>query len=292
MFLFARNSRVNPRSTRVKHHTWHEHDGDLLVAEMDAAGVDETILISYDAEDILFSEEHQGYEIGDFAGGRKYTLMHVRRHPDRFHWFSTLKDAARVDVCAQIDRDLAEGAEGFKLFPAYVQADLDSPDWLRVFAHLRDHGTRLLISFETLVAHETHDLHTYLGQLSKALNYAGGLPVSLLHAGCEDPLAPGPKFVPNFLRTHPNIVLSMAMPGAVWDDGVEYPFPNLLSRVRILRDAVGADRLMWATDWPWFGDRFLYGQGIDCFRRHAAFFNSQELAAFLGGTAQRFLRSV
>jgi predicted TIM-barrel fold metal-dependent hydrolase len=289
VLLFARNSWVNPHSTRVKHFTWHEHDGDLLVAEMDAAGVDQTILISYDAEDIRFSEEHKGFEIGDFAGGRKYTLLQVHRHPERFHWVSTLKDAERVDVCAQIDRDLAEGAEGFKLFPAYVYADLTSPAWTRVFRYLRDQGTRLLISFETLLPPETYDLETYLGQLRHALDHAEGLPVALLHAGCEDPLAPGRKFVPEFLRDHPAVVLSMAMPGAVWDDGTEYPYPNLLNRVRILRDAVGADRLMWATDWPWFGDRFLYGQGVDCFRLHADFFTPAELHAFMGGTAERFL---
>ena len=56
------------------------------------------------------------------------------------------------------------------------------------------------------------------------------------------------------------------------DGGLFLPFPNLLRRVERLRDSVGADRLMWATDWPWFEDEFKYKQGIDCFRKHAPFF--------------------
>jgi hypothetical protein len=46
---------------------------------------------------------------------------------------------------------------------------------------------------------------------------------------------------------------------------------------------------MWATDWPWFEDKFKYQQGVDCIRKHADFMTEQEKALFLGGTAARFM---
>lgn len=38
-FIFARPSNTNQNWSMVKHYTWHEHSPELLVAEMDQAGV-------------------------------------------------------------------------------------------------------------------------------------------------------------------------------------------------------------------------------------------------------------
>ena len=289
IFYYARSAIANPGVSRVGHYRWHEHDADLLIAEMDAAGVDKTFLISYDAEDTRWSAQHHGFDLEDFAGGRGYTLQGYRRHPDRFYWFNTLKDAEKRPVIDLIDRDLAEGATGFKLFPAYVQADLRTDTWLRVFKHIQARRSRLLVSFETLDPPRSFSLPEYIAQLRTALEVAPHLPVALLHAGCADPLGGEAQLIAELCADFPQVYLSLAMPGAVWDDGWEYPFANLLRRVKRLKETIGVSRMMWATDWPWFGDRFLYPQGIDCFRKHATFFSAEELAQFLGGTAEEFL---
>ena len=65
------------------------------------------------------------------------------------------------------------------------------------------------------------------------------------------------------LRRHPNLFLSTAQVGEIWDDHTEYPFPNYLCRIAKLVDEVGAHRLMWATDWPWFEDKFKYQQSVE-----------------------------
>lgn len=290
IMLFARNARTNPGlSTRLKHYTWHEHDAALLVEHMDAVGVDRTFLISYDAEDTRWSSEQRGFALEDFAGGRKYTLQGVRQFPERFWWFNTLKDVRVHPTLDLIERDLDDGAAGFKLFPAFVQATLDSDAWRAVFARIAEAGKRLLVSFEVVRPPTTHTLDEFLAQLSRVLDDVPQLPVALLHAGCADPLTDAGRTVVDLCARHPNVYLSCSMPGEVWDDGVEYPYRNLLSRVERLRDTVGPERIMWATDWPWFDDRFLYQQGIDCFRRHADFFRDGELALFLGDNAARFM---
>jgi predicted TIM-barrel fold metal-dependent hydrolase len=290
IMLFARNAQLNPGlSTRLKHYTWHEHDAALLVEHMDAVGVDKTFLISYDAEDTRWSSEQRGFSLEDFAGGRKYTLLGVRQFHDRFWWFNTLKSPRVYPTLELIERDLADGVAGFKLFPAFVGATLDDDAWRAVFTRIAERQSRLLISFEVVKPPLTHSLDVFLTQLSTVLTELPDLPVALLHAGCADPLSERGQLVVELCERHPNVYLSCSMPGEVWDDGVEYPYRNLLARVQRLRDTVGPDRIMWATDWPWFDDRFLYQQGIDCFRKHASFFGPSELELFLGGNAERFM---
>lgn len=288
---FARNSRTNSFSSRVRHYTWHEHDAELLVAEMDAAGVDRAFLISYDAEDTRWSAEHLGFGMEDFAGGRKYTLQGVKEFPDRFYWFNTLKNPAHYDIQSLIDRDLADGASGFKLFPAYVAATLSDQQWLDVFRRIAANDSCLLISLETLRPPESHSLEQYLEQIATVLDSVPKLKVALLHAGCADPLTERGHLVVDLCAAYPSLYLSTAMPGEVWDDGTEYPFAKLLRRVEVLCETVGPKRLMWATDWPWFSDCFVYPQGIDCFRRHASFMSPDILGAFLGGNAEAFVSS-
>ena len=43
---------INPTRSLTEPYSWHSHDGDLLVAEMDRAGVDQAFLISYTAQDV------------------------------------------------------------------------------------------------------------------------------------------------------------------------------------------------------------------------------------------------
>lgn len=279
IMYFARNAANNPDApvyTRVKHFTWHEHDADLLVAEMDVAGVDKAFLISYDAEDTRWAAEQSGYAMEDFSGGKKYTLRGFNEFRDRFYWFSTLKNPRAYPLHDIIDSDLALGASGFKLFPAYIAARLDDETWLGIFDHLDRVHSRLLVSFETLRPPQTFTIDEYIGQLDRALRTVPALPVALLHAGCVDPLTDRFTVISDLCRRHRNVYLSTADPGETWDDGVEYPYRNLLARVERLRGEVGAERLMWGTDWPWFGDRFIYKQSIDCFTKHAPFFTADE----------------
>jgi predicted TIM-barrel fold metal-dependent hydrolase len=291
VFYFARSSRDNPEHETIrKHYTWHEHDGDLLVAEMDHAGVDQALLIAYDAEDTRVAAESVGFGMEDFAGGRKHALRQVAAHPDRLLWISVVKGPPlTLDPVARVRADLAAGAVGFKMFPPFLGADLTAAPWIDVLRVLQDAGSRLLLSYEYLLPGETRTVLDYLDELDRALVQVPELPVALLHAGCVDPLVADGDRVVALLERHPNVVLSNAMPGAIWDDGCEYPFANLLARVERLHARVGAERLMWATDWPWFEHELTYKQSIDCFRRHAGFFDAAALDAFLGGTAERFL---
>lgn len=286
---FARIASANPQMSLTKHYTWCEQSADLLVAEMDYAGVDKAFLISYDAEDISWGSRQKGFDIEDFGGGRKYSLGGFRKHPERFWWFNTLKDPKRHDTLKLAQRDFDEGASGLKLFAAYVQADLTAPEWLAVFRLAIEQDKRLLISFQTLRPPASFTLAEYLEQLDVLLATLPDLKVILMQAGCADPLTSAWDAVHRLADRHPALIMGCGFVGEVWDDETEYPFPNYLRRIERLTSAVGSDRMSWGTDWPWFEDKFKYRQGVDAIRRHAHFLSSQQKADFLGNTAARFM---
>jgi predicted TIM-barrel fold metal-dependent hydrolase len=291
---FARSYRNNPNATHYRmnrHFTWHEHPAELLVTEMDIAGVDKTFLLSYDAEDTAWSAQQHGYTMEDFSGGRKYTLLQARQFPDRFLWFNTVKDPKHYDSVALIWEDAALGMVGIKLFPAFINVSLVENDLLAVFDACRDLDLRVLISLETLRPPQTRSLELYLRELDELLERYTSVSFALLHVGCADPLTPAADEVFRLTREHANLYLSTAMPGCVWDDGTEYPFKNYLQRMKRLCDAVGAGRVMWATDWPWFDWAFKYEQGLNAVRKHANFLSEKDKELVLGTTAVEFMGS-
>jgi len=166
VFYFARSSRTNTRSSMIQHYTWHEHSGDLLIAEMDNAGVDKSFPISYDAEDTRWSAEANGFSIEEFAGGKKYTRMYAQKYPDRFIWFTTVKSPHHHDTAAIVAGDLEDGAAGVKIFPAYIQSHLTDPGLMQVFDLCVRHEAKVLISFETLRPPYSPTLEEYLKELT------------------------------------------------------------------------------------------------------------------------------
>jgi predicted TIM-barrel fold metal-dependent hydrolase len=86
--------------------------------------------------------------------------------------------------------------------------------------------------------------------------------------------------------------VSTAWLGKKWDDEHDYPFPNYLARLEALKNGVGAERLFWATDWPWLEEYQTYSQAVDSIRRHAGFFSDAEKEQFLGKNAAEWIDSV
>jgi len=309
VFLFAWPRQSNPLQSMVRHYTWHEHSGDLLVAEMDNAGVDKAFLISYDVDDVIWAWRKKGYALEDFGGGKKYCLSAMRKYPERFIWFSTLKDPRNEETLSLIADDIAHGARGVKIFPAHIQSRLDTDEMHRLWSLCRETGARVLISFENVNLLDVKELpvqqtnafpqsstgglpylYDYLRQLARIVPEYPTVQYCLLHNGCIDVLK-SDEFTPiaELTNNNRNLYLSCAAPGNVWDDEGEYPFPNYLARIRALVNAVGVDKLMWATDWPWLEDKMKYLQALDAVRKHASFLNDNDKRWFLGDTAAQFL---
>jgi predicted TIM-barrel fold metal-dependent hydrolase len=296
---FPRESNPDrPITTRA---SWHEYSGDLFAAEMERSGVDKGFLISYDADDIRwYLEETVGGDATDFYGGRKYTLESaVKKYPDRFLWFATLKNPTRPDTLARMQKDFADGALGMKIFPAYSQLPLDDPSFVAIYRAIAEAGRRIIFSFEDTVPGKTPGVADYWHQLDWMLGEFPTIKVQINHAGAgnpddpvSDPLNPAARLIFDVVGRHSNVWLSTAYLGKVWDDESEYPYPNYLARLESLRNGVGASRLFWATDWPWLEAYQNYPQAVNCITRHASFFTEDERRAFLGENAFDFIKDL
>jgi predicted TIM-barrel fold metal-dependent hydrolase len=282
----------NPDRSRVLGYTWHEYCGDLFVDEMDRAGVDRAFLISYDAEDILWFLQKNGSTLEDCVAGKKYTLAAVRKHPDRFYWFTTLKDPRRPDSLDLVEADFAEGAYGIKIFPAFFPLAVDDPSLMPAYRLCAERNRRVIIAFEDTEPPLTPAVSDYFEQLDRLLGQFPELKVQVNHAGCTDPLDPDAEIIFRVTERHENLILSTAWLGMNWDDKTEYPFPNYLRRLARLKEAVGVEKLMWATDWPWLDHFMPYPQAVDAIRKHADFMSDEEKGLFLGENAARFLEGV
>jgi|694.fasta_scaffold01085_11 predicted TIM-barrel fold metal-dependent hydrolase len=66
------------------------------------------------------------------------------------------------------------------------------------------------------------------------------------------------------------------------------PYTDLLPMIRRLRDAFGAERLMWASDCPYQVDApHTYGASVELVRDRADFLNKDEKRQILSGTAEK-----
>ncbi len=280
---------TNPTRTHVEPFTWHEHSGDVLADEMDRAGVARSILISYDGYDVEWFLRSVGSTPEDFITGKKYTRSAVAKHPNRFYWFSTLKDPrikASIDV---VREDFDNGACGLKIFPSFLVMAVDDPALMAVYRLCVERDRRVILSFEDAHPPETPSIPDFFEQFDRVMTELPDLRVQLNHAGCVDPLKPEAEVLYRTVPRYRNVWVSTAAMGLIWDDGTEYPFPNYLSRLERLKNRLGADRLLWGTDWPHFSHYMLYPQAVDSIRRHAGFFSEEEKSLFLGGNVERFL---
>jgi predicted TIM-barrel fold metal-dependent hydrolase len=280
---------ANPELSRVFRLTWHEHSGALLVDEMDRANVDHAIVISYDGSDLSGPFKKTGSTPEDFVGGRKYTLASVREYPSRLLWFATLRDPRLDTSLRRMRTDVADGAYGFKIFPALFPLTLVDPALMSVYKVCANEDRRLIISFENTAPPNTPSVVEYLQQLPKLLRAFPDLRVQLNHGACIDPLDANVDEVARAVEGYDNVFLSTSYLGLVWEDESEYPFPRYLERLRKLKEHVGAEKIMWGTDWPWPESWLKYPQAVDAVRKHASFMSQSEKRLFLGENAQRFL---
>lgn len=280
---------IHPERSLIETCSLHAHDGDVLVAEMDRARVDQGFLISYTPEDVTGFLRRNDMGLEDFVTGKRYTRFYCRKYADRFYWFASLSDPRTEESLQIMKADSEAGAVGFKIFPGLLNIHLNHPAMIRALESVRVLGGLVMIGPEETSPPDTPSLRELLEELDELLEHFRDIRFQLNHAGCVDPLKPEGEIVIRMARKHSNLFLSTAILGYKYDDEHEYPFPNQLKRLQKLYDAVGIEPLLFATDWPWTDHVRKYVQDVDAVRRHADFMNEKEKQAFLGLNALRFL---
>ncbi|WP_203840542.1 amidohydrolase family protein [Winogradskya humida] len=254
---------------------------ELLLAQMDAAGVDAAVLIS-----------------GPLFAPAGWCRAVVARYPQRLAVVLPLDETA-PDIAEQVQavRD-TPGVPGIRITTAFPP---ENAGRLRAGAYdaLFDAADKYGVPVGVLGAGTLPDL-------AAVARARPGLALVVDHLGLDQPpylpVSDSPwrgldQLVA--LAEFPNVTVKLS--GAPTLSAEPYPYPDVWPHLRRVLDAFGADRCMWATDQHRVSGRLL---GFDPLPRHPAYhsyaqglhylldrtdLSTAEKVALFGGTTRRIL---
>lgn len=267
----------------------------MLLAAMDAANVDKAVIISYEGKDILPDTERDPTALGDTSVEDYYRAQAA--YPDRFVWFIDSIDPRDDDYICQVERDLARGAQGIKMFPAYVETLPNDPRYKRLYDLCRERQLPIIIAFEHWNNPEwgacVRNYEEFLGTFASVAEAYPDVKFLLTHWGCfswgeqqeahaEPPFPLLPALV-DLMGKYEDLLTDIAAHQFIFKP------PTSRALLEQLVEHLGADRVLYATDWPW-GDSSPDAMVNDvAFVKNAPFLDEEQKASILGLNACRFL---
>lgn len=268
---------------------------EMLLAAMDAARVDKAVIISYEGKDILPDTGRDPAALGDTSIEDYYEAR--RAHPDRFIWFVNSIDPRDEGYLSQVEGDLARGARGIKMFPAYVETLPNDPRYTRLYDLCRERRLPIIIAFEHWNDPEwgacMRDYREFLGTFDAVAEAYSDIQFLLTHWGCfswgeqreahADPPFPLLPIFVELMRRRRNLLTDIAAHQFLFKPSTS---SALLEQ---LVEHLGAERVLYATDWPWCDSTPDAMVGNVAFVKNAPFLDKEQKAAILGLNACRFL---
>ncbi len=263
-----------------------EASPELMIAQMDYAGVDRAVL-------------QTGHIYGKL---NRYLSDAVRRYPQRF-WGLAMVDEWRADHGSQI-RVLDRAVNELGLHALWFQSSnlsfhgrtekLDDPVFNPFWAHVRELGIPVFW-FVTSSAPGEEPYLAELAAFDRWLDRHPDIPVVLTHGlllsrFSENGAVSIPKEAWKPLR-HPDVLVEVLFPifqGAVW----EYPYREAWPIVREYYERLGADRLVWGSDMPNVERHCTYLQSLDYLRRHCDFITAGDMDKICGGNVAKLFGGV
>lgn len=233
-----------------------------VVASMEAAGVDRTVVLGFPWRDGGLCKEHNSY-----------ILDAVSRFPDKLIGFGIVQPLDAGDA-KELDRCLSGGLMGMgELGPDSQRYDIDAK-WV-----LADSVEVLLHHDRPLLTHSSEPLgHDYAGKGTitppRLLKLAANFPelkIVFAHWGGGLPFY---ELMPEVRDTLRNVYYDSAASTYLYDFSI---FP-------VAAQLVGSERILWGTDFP------LLSQSKFLKRVRTSGLNDEQLEQVLGGNAARLLR--
>jgi len=287
-----------PALGMASHYRWHEHSGDLLVAEMDTAGVDIACICGTDEKTMRQEIEKACANPDDFIMRKEYYWEAARKHADRLKFFPNV-DLSAPDVVAILRADFEAGAHGIgEVAPAFSGWLPDDERMHAVWRLCADYCKPVIITFEGWF-NWTQDYSEYLGCFEKVVRAYPQVNFLICHMGAYNWSSDmafywGEKnpwkwtdLVADFFNRHFNVAGSIG--GITWMADQDFPYPLGLAWLQEMVRRVGAEKIAWATDWPWSDQVCKYKQAANMIRNHTPFLSNYERKMILGETAMRFL---
>ncbi len=278
--------RANPLTS---HYTWHEHNGDLLVQEMNVAGVSQALVKTYEAADLAIALRRFGMDPADFETGEDYMLPWIRKYPDRFLWAAVF-NPTRADMMSEWKRRIEGDELKAVVFrpPFFPRNPINDSTHRELLEWCSANGKPVMMTFEGIVPPETPDQAQYLAWFGDVVDAFPRIRFALLHMGFDElaQLARVPMFrlVNDLNERHRNVWFETAL-----HVDYTYPYRGYLEKVEMLYQAVGRDRIMWSTDWPWTEPWSKYFQHVQAVLENAHFLSEGEKRLFFGENAVTYL---
>lgn len=296
--VFARRSAEFPRQVSPDLPAEAEAPVEALLGQMQEHGVEQAVLVQVGGTEVA----HHAY------------LRHcLREHPGRFLGIG-LVDPADAEAVGNMDRLAGEGRiVGFRLFTLGGPADPLAPMDVRSFAtypiwkRAAEKDYVLWLYPRAADAHLVPYLLEAFPQVRVVFNHLMVCPgegsFSLDEKGrprIEVPMPPLTRYstlgmkigriLANTRGLHPYENVCVHLSGQYAFSKEAWPYRDLAGWHASLHMVMRADRLMWASDFPWIAEDPGYGKLVGVLEELLPGLTPEERAQIMGGTARDFLR--
>jgi len=208
-----------------------------------------------------------------------YLLEVSRRYPDRF-FVCGMCDYFHPGFYEQAVSLIAQGFKGIAIPGHRLLTDegrvmLNSAEMMRMFRYMEQHHVILSVTLA--------DGDLQVGEMEEVISECPQLRIAIGHFGM--PTVEGWR-EQLLLARHEHVMLESG--GITWLYNEEfYPYPSAIKVIREAIDTVGADKLMWGSDYPRTITAITYRMSYD-FVLKTEVLSDEEKRLFLGENARRF----
>tara|TARA_B100000029_G_scaffold516109_1_gene626942 strand:+ start:12595 stop:13494 length:900 start_codon:yes stop_codon:yes gene_type:complete len=285
--VFAKATPEFPREVNINMPADREESVEKLMRYMSVAAIDQAMLVQIGGTDF----PHHAY------------LLHcLRTYPNHFLGIGLIPEANYGKPEKHMDQ-LTDGTGivGFRLnmiggpTDPFESVDVRTFKTYPIWKYAAEKDLVLWLYVGASEAHLIAYLVDAFPQVRVVLNHLGicpGIGKFTLDSWGR-PKVETPKYNPAFHTTHrlstfENVVLHLS--GHYAFSKTPYPYPDLSGWHQNLLDRFGANRLMWATDFPWIYKTPGYDKLTQLIKKTLPDINIQDYNLIMGETAQKFLR--
>ena len=208
-----------------------------------------------------------------------YLMEVAQKYPDRF-FVCGMCDYFHPGFYEQAVSLIAQGFKGIAIPGHRLLTDegrvmLNSAEMMRMFRYMEQHHVILSVTLA--------DGDLQVGEMEEVISGCSQLRIAIGHFGM--PTVEGWR-EQLLLARHEHVMLESG--GITWLYNEEfYPYPSAIRVIREAIDTVGADKLMWGSDYPRTITAITYRMSYD-FVLKTKELSDQEKRLFLGENARRF----
>ncbi len=208
-----------------------------------------------------------------------YLMEVAQKYPDRF-FVCGMCDYFHPGFYEQAVSLIAQGFKGIaipghRLLTNEGRVMLNSAEMMRMFRYMEQHHVILSVTLA--------DGDLQVGEMEEVISECPQLRIAIGHFGM--PTVEGWR-EQLLLARHEHVMLESG--GITWLYNEEfYPYPSAIKVIREAIDTVGADKLMWGSDYPRTITAITYRMSYD-FVHKTKELSDEEKRLFLGENARRF----